>query len=160
MTLLDANQYTERFAFNFSQPHSSVVDGGAGALGVPGGATTTCWFNSTVTAVTLWTRIRAEFPPGIEAAPLPTNETAAAAAADAFPPWPFRVEVRQTQQGGAAGVPDCRDPSGENVGGDQLGAAGECGCFYSNFGLNGAGNGTGNATASASGTASVRGRLI
>lgn len=99
--------------------------------------------------MTLWTRIRADFPQGIGA----VNVSLSGNGADgAFATWPYRVEVRQTQLGGGEGVPDCIDAEGVAVGGN-LGAEGECGCFYRNFELGSvaAGNGTAsglNATAS------------
>jgi hypothetical protein len=107
-------------------------------------------------AVTLWTRIRAEFPAGIESVDVPVNGTGDDGA---FATWPFRVEVTQTQEG-REGVPDCRDPSEGKVGGD-LAASGECGCFYSNFGLDtAAANGTGNATASRTASGTVSGTAV
>jgi hypothetical protein len=135
LTIVDANQYTERFTFNFTLSYSSIVDGPL----VPGDtSTTTCMFNSTVMAVTLWSRMRADYPEGIESVNIPVNGTGRDGS---FAPWPFRVEIRETQAGGA-GVPDCRDPKGQVVG-VNLGRDGECGCSYRNFELgSGQGNGT------------------
>ncbi|KAB5549854.1 hypothetical protein GE09DRAFT_187189 [Coniochaeta sp. 2T2.1] len=141
LTLHDPNQYTEHFTFNFSLRHSSVVEGQLAPSSTT--ATTTCWFNSTVMAVTLWTRMRADFPAGIEGVNVPVGGTGSDGG---FATWPFRVEVRQTQLGGE-GVPDCRDPAGGKVGGGDLGGDGECGCFYRNYEL---GDGrSGNATTGA-----------
>ncbi|TPX17156.1 uncharacterized protein E0L32_003274 [Thyridium curvatum] len=120
MALLDGNQHAERLAFEFPAAVSVVVPPGA----------TTCWYNGTVFSATLWTRMRATYPPGVEAAPPPTN------ASTNFAAWPFRVEIVQRQRAGA-GVPDCRDRSGQPL--DGLAGSGDCGCWYSNYGL---GNGS------------------
>lgn len=151
LQLHDANQYTERLTFNFSLSHSSIVDG---PLTPDNPSTTTCWFNSTVMSVTLWTRMRADYPAGIGGVQIPVNGTSPDGA---FATWPLRAEIRQTQAGGA-GVPDCRDPTGGDVGGD-MGASGECGCYYSNFELGG-GNGTSGATTSGTSSGTVRGTTL
>jgi hypothetical protein len=126
LAIHDANQYAERLTFNFTLSHSSVVDGPLGT----DTAATTCWFNSTVMAVTLWTRMRADFPAGIEGVGIPINGTGADGA---YAAWPFRVQIRETQ-GSGADVPDCRHVDGGKVGG-SAGGDGACGCFYGNFGL-------------------------
>ncbi|KAJ9161490.1 hypothetical protein NKR19_g2210 [Coniochaeta hoffmannii] len=93
LTIVDANQYTEHFTFNFSLSHSSIVDG---ALGPSDPSTTTCWFNSTVVAVTLWTRIKADYPDGIGGVSVPLNGTAGDGA---FATWPYRVEFERDSDG-------------------------------------------------------------
>lgn len=143
MTLLDANQYSERLVFNFTTTKQVAVpklDGGPA----------TCWFNDTVMSVTLWTRIRASYPPGVSSLPAPQVASAS------FAPWPYMVTVDEVQDGGA-GVPDCRNGSGNSVGGGKLGAAGECGCYYANFDLDAGGNAT--SGAGGNGTAVAAGRL-
>lgn len=156
LTLQDANQYAERFTFNLTLAHASIVDG---ALAPDDPSTTTCWFNGTVMAVTLWTRMPADFPAGVAAANVSVGGTGADGA---FAAWPYRVEVTQTQQGGGAGVPDCIDAGGKAVGGADLGADGECGCTYRNFELGGAavgGNGTAAAGVAANATVSAARRV-
>ncbi|KAB5578474.1 hypothetical protein GE09DRAFT_551944 [Coniochaeta sp. 2T2.1] len=94
LTLHDPNQYTEHFTFNFSLRHSSVVEGQL----TPSTTTTTmCWFNSTVMAVTLWTRMRADFPAGIEDVNVPVGGTGGDGS---FATWPFRVEQSKPDCGG------------------------------------------------------------
>ena len=78
-------------------------------------------------SATIWTRLRASYPPGIELAPAPGNATTV------FTPWPFAVDVRQI----AREAPECKDIAGESVGGDLLSKEGngECRCEYTNHGL-------------------------
>lgn len=131
LTILDANQYAERLVFNLTTAKQVAALSRGRA---------TCWFNQTVTSVTLWTRKRASyyFPPGGASSPPPAPHQTAGG----FAPWPYMVEIGEVQRGGP-GVPDCRDDAGESVvGAEKLGAGGECGCFYANFGLEPARNGT------------------
>jgi hypothetical protein len=143
MTLLDANQYSERLVFNLTTTKQVAVpklDGGPA----------TCGFSDTIMSVTLWTRIRASYPPGVSSLPAPQVASAS------FAPWPYMATVDEVQHGGA-GVPDCRNGSGNSVGGGKLGAAGECGCYYANFDLDAGGNAT--SGAGGNGTAVAAGRL-
>ncbi|KAK3695291.1 hypothetical protein B0T22DRAFT_438302 [Podospora appendiculata] len=133
LTLLDGNQYTERFTFRFPMA-KAVVPATATATG-PGPGPAVCWFNSTVVSATIWTRMRASYPASITGVPSPTN------ASYTFAPWPFAVEVKQSQEAGED-VPDCRDASGRAVdsgggggGGGGGTGSGECACWYSNYGL-------------------------
>ncbi|KAK0632026.1 hypothetical protein B0T14DRAFT_559754 [Immersiella caudata] len=130
LTLLDSNQYSERFTFNFTldfvvTPNVPLPDNGSG---MSRGATR-CTFYDTVMSATIWTKMRGEYPAGIERWEVPVNRT------KVFAGWPFRVEVRQVK--GGAG-PECRDGEGRvvNLGGDWVG---ECGCEYGNFNLFGSG---------------------
>jgi hypothetical protein len=130
LILLDGNQYTERFTFSFTManlpiiPSTNLVPGQTSAA--------TCYFNSTVLTATLWTRVRATYPANITSVAAPTNASAS------FAPWPFRADVVEVQKAGA-GVPDCRDYQGRPLGDFETAGDGECGCWYSNYGL---GNGT------------------
>jgi hypothetical protein len=100
----------------------------AGPLTPGDSAAATCWFNQTVMAVTLWTKMRADYPASVaELTHISPN------ASDSFAPWPYRIDVRQERQGGP-GIPDCVDAYGNKDGGN-LSAPGRCGCYYSNFGL-------------------------
>lgn len=135
MTLVDGNQYTERFTFNFTM-HNAVVPS-APLNGVAEDQETLCWFNSTLVSATIWTRMRATYPSGIG------DVEAAVNATNVFAPWPFAVEVRQVEEG----TPTCRDLDGRVVGGDMSPdgiQGGQCGCWYANHGLStlGGGNGT------------------
>ncbi|KAK3394432.1 hypothetical protein B0H63DRAFT_45573 [Podospora didyma] len=121
LSLLDGNQYAERFTFKFSLDKADMV-------AVPGSADEiTCWFNSTLVSATIWTRARANYPANITQVPDPVNAT------NVFAPWPYRVEVKQTRKGG----PDCRDKAGRpvKVGNGGSGGNGECACSYANDGL-------------------------
>ena len=128
LTLLDPNQYTERFVFNFTMERAVVPS--APLAGNP--ATTTCWFNQTVMTATLWTRDRATYPSNISSVPEPRNATFN------FDPWPYQVDIRETQAAGP-NVPDCLDPAGNQVGDFHVtpapGAASDCACVYTNYGL-------------------------
>ena len=148
MDLLDGNQFTERFVFNFTLslpviPKVDIVPGQRSAA--------TCTFGSTVVRATLWTRMRAEYPANITAAPTPS------AASTTFAPWPYRIEVDEVQAAGP-GVPSCVDYQGRSLG--DFAGTGTCGCWYSNFGLASGAAAVGNTTASGSGngnaTASAR----
>lgn len=132
LAFIDANQYSERLVFNVTT--STEVETSISGLGAA-----TCRYNQTVVSVTLWTRIPASYPPGVSSLPTPL-----AASAD-FAPWPYMVAVDEIQEGGV-GVPTCMDGDGKGIRGKKLGASGECGCHYANFGLDAPG---GNATSRA-----------
>lgn len=126
LAVLNRDTYRERLVFNVTIPKPVVPAAGAFA---PGGDTSaaTCWFNSTVLSATLWTRVRADYPAGIAAAAAPVNASAT------FDPWPFAVDVAETQAAGGD-VPDCRDWQGRALGDVSVGdGGGECSCAYSNF---------------------------
>ncbi|KAH8899435.1 hypothetical protein GQ53DRAFT_310455 [Thozetella sp. PMI_491] len=128
LELVDQNQGTERFSFNFTTAKAVVpstpLPGSAGAV--------SCWFNSTLVTATLWTHERATYPANITSLPEPRN------ASTSFAPWPYRVELKQVQEPGP-GVPDCRDGAGQPVGDFHIepAAAGDesCQCIYANYGL-------------------------
>jgi len=129
LTVADAGTDAERLAFSYGLalpvvPSVNVVAGQRGAA--------TCTFGTAVLSATLWTRRRGAYPAG--------NATAPAAGRSTFPPWPFRVDVAETQLPGR-GVPECLDARGVSLGDFSLpaGSAGPCGCWYANYGL---GNGS------------------
>ncbi|KAK3942163.1 hypothetical protein QBC46DRAFT_448055 [Diplogelasinospora grovesii] len=135
LTLIDGNQYTERFAFNFTMAPKAVEL--SAQVGNDKNAKVTCWFNSTVMSATIWTRMRASYPANITEVAAPVNAT------NVFAPWPFAVEIKQVQDA-SNGVPDCRDAAGRPVGGDlrpnattqaQGGTVTTCSCSYSNRNL-------------------------
>ncbi|KAK3382348.1 hypothetical protein B0T24DRAFT_8606 [Lasiosphaeria ovina] len=104
LTLLDGNQYTERFVFSVAT--GAKAGTAATATVVSGGESgVECWFNDTVLSATIWTRVRASYPPGIDAVPDWVNATYR------YAPWPYAVEVTQT----ARGPPDCRRADGSAV---------------------------------------------
>ena len=131
LTVVDAGRDTERLTFSYSLalpivPSINIVEGQQSAA--------TCTFDSTVLGATLWMRRRASYPVNVTAVPAP------GAASDRFPPWPYRVDISETQLPGK-GVPQCVSPQGTSLGDFSLpqGSAGPCGCWYTNYGL---GNGT------------------
>ncbi len=130
MTLVDGDQYSERYTFSFSRalpvvPATAVVPGQT--------RTATCTFPSTTWAVTVWTRLRAAYPAGAAALPTPT------AASDTFAPWPYRVEMAEVQAA-QPGVPACVDSEGQSLG--DLSGRGQCGCWSYKYGLGGLSPGT------------------
>ncbi|KAK0657294.1 hypothetical protein B0T16DRAFT_452776 [Cercophora newfieldiana] len=126
LTLIHGNQNTERFTFNFTM--GFVVTPSTTSTS----AATRCTFNDTLMSATVWTRMRAEYPKGIELVEAPRNATRV------FAPWPFRVEVSQV----ARGRPECRDVEGRVVDVDFEGTGdGECRCEYGNWGVEVGGRG-------------------
>jgi hypothetical protein len=128
LTLLDRDQASERYTFNFTMSFQSVP---IAPLTTGNDDTAVCWYNSTTMSATLWTRQRATYPANITAIPAPV------AASSSFSPWPYAVEVRELQNAGP-GVPDCRSLSGQPEGNFEVqngSNADVCGCSYSNFQL-------------------------
>ncbi|EOO00707.1 putative tat pathway signal sequence protein [Phaeoacremonium minimum UCRPA7] len=123
LTILNRNTYRERFTFNFTMAMPVVALSGT----FNDTSTTTCYFNSTVLSATIWTRMRADYPRNISSVAAPVN------ASSTFDPWPFAVDIAETQPAGAD-VPDCRDWQGRAVGDVSAGdGGGACSCSYSNY---------------------------
>jgi hypothetical protein len=128
MTLLDQDQSSERFTFNFTMSLQSVP---AVPLTSGSDATAVCWYNSTLMTATLWTRQRATYPANITSVAVPVN------APSTFSPWPYAVEVRELQSAGP-GIPDCRSLDGQTIGDFEISAGSNadiCACSYANFQL-------------------------
>lgn len=162
LSLLDANQPTERLGFSFIHPKLVSSQIGSRVL--------KCWFNTTVLSATIWTRRRASYPANITSATLPLPPSSSTSSSpsptagtgkpttpkDLWPAWPFAVQVEEAQ-GASDEVPDCfdgatgqrvllssaaaPDGSGRNstaaaagvVAKRQDGA--QCRCLYKNFDL-------------------------
>ena len=119
--LLDANQYNERFSFEFQASKAVVADG---PVPGPDGATTKCVYPKTRFSATIWTRQAADAMfDGTE----PDFDTK-------FAPWPYRIEVEQMDSGSSR--PLCTDITGENpIELAEPDDEGTCSCVYSNFDL-------------------------
>ncbi|KAK4193491.1 hypothetical protein QBC35DRAFT_481768 [Podospora australis] len=149
LSLVDANQPSERFSFSFIHPKlvSSQSTSDDNKI-------LKCWFNTTVLSATIWTRRRASYPANITSATLPSSSTDQKTPREKWPPWPFAVEIQETQ-GESDEVPDCFDAgTGQRVNPALVALAGsrnstntaagvtkrqeegnQCGCFYKNFDL-------------------------
>jgi len=163
MTLLDANQYTERFTFSFVMamtvvplPATNSNDKNNGNRKNGGAADAAiCWFNETVVSATIWTRLPASYAGNVG-----MNATNSTYARDnnGFAPWPFAVQVEKTVVGKGDGILECKDAAGntiasqyrERVRGEATTVStttrkqeqhmrreeeGRCECVYANFGL-------------------------
>ncbi|KAK4451661.1 hypothetical protein QBC34DRAFT_423652 [Podospora aff. communis PSN243] len=91
LTLLDPNQHSERFTFNFTLDF--VVTPNMPLPDTASSGATRCTFYNTVMSATIWTKMRGEYPAGIERWEVPVNRTRV------FAGWPFRVEKRGTREG-------------------------------------------------------------
>ncbi|KAK4229763.1 hypothetical protein QBC38DRAFT_453008 [Podospora fimiseda] len=150
MTLVDGNQYTERFTFSVSSPKivSTEIEILDGEEKKKKTIVATCRFNSTVLSATIWTRIRASYPANITNVVVYPNGTVGNNNNDRnelWTPWPFAVEVWErttTEPGGGGDEGECTDSNGkvavpfvENKNGTTTEKKGECGCEYKNFDL-------------------------
>jgi hypothetical protein len=136
LTLLDGNQYNERFVFNFTSDKVGVP---AAALDEQNSAAT-CKFPVTVFRATIWTRRPGDLGKGSAGG----NSTSggaggvgggAPASSAQFGSWPGQVEVMQTQRAGQD-VPSCMDYAGNRIGNFAIpGSQESCSCRYSNFGF-------------------------
>ncbi|KAI3324491.1 hypothetical protein HD806DRAFT_47392 [Xylariaceae sp. AK1471] len=138
LNLIDGNQDSERLVFELGQMVLEVLpvepitsDSSSGS-----GKATKCFFNDTVLSATIWTRKSAEYPTNLTTSV--DNKGNGTHTSENFDPWPYAVEVSQVA-GAGAGVPDCRDADGNQVGDFEIPRAaggGDCGCWYRNFDLN------------------------
>jgi hypothetical protein len=130
LSVLNANQATERLTFSFPMTAAVVPTSAVG----DNNAATTCYYNHTVMSATIWTRKPAEYPKNLTT-PV-SSADGSTLSSTTFDPWPYAVQLEQVQDA-QDGPPDCRDDEGNPVGNFMVPAGGdaECSCDYANFGL-------------------------
>lgn len=146
MRLLDANQPTERFTFNFTMQltvtpasqitRTAMADTTTAEQGngdSDDNSRFTCYYHDTVASATIWIRRPAEFPRNLDT-PV-SNGGNGTHVSTSFDPWPYAVDLAQVSEPGPA-QPECRDADGGRAGDFAAPSDAEpCGCWYRNYGL-------------------------
>ncbi|KAK3498508.1 hypothetical protein B0T13DRAFT_448243 [Neurospora crassa] len=154
LTMIDANQPSERFTFGFTMTKAVVPDlsttSGSSSSSVSSTRRQYAGINQPAVRGTIWTRMGASYPAKISDVSTPLIN-----ATNVYAPWPFAVELtfeqtyEEDESGKGKKAPDCRDAEGKPVvfgNNDNMKAVGErgmniadeadiCRCSYANYGL-------------------------
>ena len=136
LSLLDAGQPSERYAFNLSMTKQVYPSGSI----TSDNAATTCFYNSTTFQASLYTKMAKSYSGAGQAGSSIDNGggVGGSGSGASFPEWPFAVQVEQVAAGGQD-VPNCYKTDNGGIG-ERIteglapeGAESECSCVYQNF---------------------------